>query len=91
MSIKYIVIFFAILTALSAITATKILYEQNQKLKTEKAILEAANVEAVKQANKFINRPRSANDIDKRLCERARAAEQSENPTIKRLPVRPCP
>lgn len=88
---KWYLIGIALLALLASAGAAKYLYDQNAKLKTELAIKEAQNAEILKTANRHANRPRSRNDVDNELCKRARAREQSENPTVKRLPVRPCP
>lgn len=91
MSIKAIIIGLCALALLTAVGSAKYLYDQNQSLKTNMALLEAQNEAAIKQANKFANRPRSDNDVTSILCERARAAEGNKDKPVGRLPVRACP
>lgn len=75
-----------------AIGTAKILYDKNQELKVEKALLEAKNAEIVKEGNRYANRPRTPSDRTERLCKWARYVEEQNSGKSKRkLPVRPCP
>jgi len=80
------------LALLGSIGTAKYLYDKNQSLKAEKALLEAKNVEVVKEGNRYANRPRTPDDTDARLCAWARYVEEQNRGKPKRgLPVRPCP
>ena len=90
-NLKLYIALFALAIALGGGFLIKWQHSRIEELKTTLTVLEAQNADILKQANKFANRPKSNNDVTNSLCQRARAAEQSENPTIKRLPVRTCP
>jgi len=59
--------------------AIKYLSDRVDTLKTEKAILEAQNEKIANQANRYANRPRSNDDVSKRLREWAADVKRSEN------------
>lgn len=88
---RWYLIGIALLALLSLAGGAKYLYDQNQSLKTEKAILEAQNAQITKTANRFANKPKSDDDVTDELCRRARGAESRDNKTNRKLPVRPCP
>lgn len=79
------------LVLLGSIGAAKYLYDANQELKTEKAILEAENASITNQANRYANRPRTLSDTDERLCAWAAKVEARTNKPKRGVPVRPCP
>lgn len=92
MSFRFIIWGIFALLFLAAAGSAKYLYDANQKLKTDMAILEAKKNEAVKQGNRYANRPRTLNDTDNRLCAWARRVEfGSEGKPKRGIPVRPCP
>jgi len=80
------------LALLGAVGTAKYLYDANQTLKSEKAILEARNAEVVKEGNRYANRPRTVPDRIDRVCKWARYVEERNKGKPKRgVPVRPCP
>jgi hypothetical protein len=80
------------LALFGALGTAKYLYDQNQKIKVELALEKAKKDEAVKEGNRYANRPRSHDDITERVCKWARYVEQQDQGKPKRkLPVRPCP
>jgi len=92
MSLRLIIIILAVLTLVGAIGSAKYLYDRNQELKTTLALEKAKKDEAIKEGNRYANRPRSNSDITDRLCKWARYAEEQDSGKPKRgKPVRPCP
>ena len=91
MSARFIIWGIIALIFLGSLGAAKYLYDQNQELKTEKAILEADNAKITNQANRYANRPRTPTDTDNRLCAWARSVEASNGKPKRGVPVRPCP
>jgi len=82
----------AALCLLGAVGTAKYLYDANQTLKTEKALLEAQNAKIVEQGNRYANKPRTRNDTDERLCAWAQSLEAGNSGKSKRgLLVRSCP
>ena len=79
MSARLIIWIAIALLLAGSIGAAKYLYDQNQQLKTEKAILEADNAKITNQANRYANRPKSNDDVVRRLCKWAEHVERSEN------------
>lgn len=92
MSFRLIMIVLAALALFAALGTAKYLYDQNQTLKTNLALEKAKKDEAVKQGNRFANKPRTFDDTNARLCKFARYVEERDNGKPKRgVPVRPCP
>ena len=80
------------LALFGAIGSAKYLYDRNQTLKTELALEKAKKDEAVKEGNRYANRPRTPSDRVERLCKWAKYAEERNKGKPKRgVPVRSCP